>query len=819
MSHPIDPNVIGSTSNASSSTSGTETISLAVIPPTDALTASDGVGPSASAGSPTSSDPTVVNIDKPFTPPPFIHNVLCPFPNSKLTSQGVCLHCTTFRWLDPGQGNLVRGPPDYWPVYSSPPGADQNEMPRLVHPLPVLNFGAPQSLKVNSQDSITKVSRAVRKIDEVRVQKSKDEIDTLLVVAGLFSAIQTAFIIESYKQLQSDPADMTNQLLIYLSQQLANSSIPAIPDFPSFATATPSIRINIFWFCGLVISLMTASFGILTKQWLREYLVHESSAEVHLRIRFFRIEGWEKWRASEIVAILPFLLQFSMLLFFLGLTEFLNPLNKDVDKAVKALVYLWASLVAAVTLAPILSPRCPWKTPLLNRPLHRIRDFLLHAYQGFYCWYQERYKVDWQWHPRNWFNDVTTWLRHSIASALEAITNSKNTTIALLTMIKELLLPPENCVYSLPRKREEEDCAGDRRHDINHFLGTYQLVQTDEHLSLVIGALGDSEYLLDETVKCLKGVHKLRKPSAKDDPSWPIGRPSSYGPSLVPSLIPLLIAKIQHHVSRSGSTTEDLETALPFLLDSYNEKFIDGQVLWPLVGGMLLDYHFTHVTVKAFVDRWEVIREVPRFPQLSQSESDSKTMIWNIFDAVLKLIKKYTDVSLQTSLSQYLTQPEPERKIFEKQIQIPGILLDVMLSIISYADIADIESQSDLFSHIISEFTRTVHLMITMNANVAVSLDLSIRRLNYLCHKLPSVTNGCSLLIKELEHQLLQYYLKNAKEGTSSFRQWQRNLGISPHWRQILERNGLIVTVDGVNDSGSGFEARPKQAIVSSTKS
>lgn len=57
-------------------------------------------------------------------------------------------------------------------------------MPKLIHPSPERDLGPPQSLKANPQDSLTKVSSVVRKIDEVKTQKSKEEIDTLLVVVS-----------------------------------------------------------------------------------------------------------------------------------------------------------------------------------------------------------------------------------------------------------------------------------------------------------------------------------------------------------------------------------------------------------------------------------------------------------------------------------------------------------------------------------------------------------------------------------------------------------------------------------------------------------
>ncbi|GAV99271.1 hypothetical protein LENED_000715 [Lentinula edodes] len=53
----------------------------------------------------------------------------------------------------------------------------------------------------------------------------KEDVDTLLVFAGLFSAAVTAFIIESYKWLQPNNLDFNLQLLQHIAAQL-NTQIP-----------------------------------------------------------------------------------------------------------------------------------------------------------------------------------------------------------------------------------------------------------------------------------------------------------------------------------------------------------------------------------------------------------------------------------------------------------------------------------------------------------------------------------------------------------------------------------------------------------------
>ncbi|OBZ73635.1 hypothetical protein A0H81_06409 [Grifola frondosa] len=88
------------------------------------------------------------------------------------------------------------------------------------------------------------------------------------------------------------------------------------------------VRINVLWFSSLVFSLVSASIGILTKQWLREYTSGAaSSPRENARIRQFRHEGFVSWRIPETIALLPILLQIALVLFFVGLLDLLWSLH------------------------------------------------------------------------------------------------------------------------------------------------------------------------------------------------------------------------------------------------------------------------------------------------------------------------------------------------------------------------------------------------------------------------------------------------------------------------------------------------------------
>lgn len=96
--------------------------------------------------------------------------------------------------------------------------------------------------------------------------------------AGLFSAVVTTFVVDSYASLQPDNTDEHVFLMRQsLSQNytFANGVLRPANPFPTdapFVTPLWALRVNGLWFASLVVSLSTASVGMLVKQWLNEYL-------------------------------------------------------------------------------------------------------------------------------------------------------------------------------------------------------------------------------------------------------------------------------------------------------------------------------------------------------------------------------------------------------------------------------------------------------------------------------------------------------------------------------------------------------------------
>ncbi|KAF9261580.1 hypothetical protein L218DRAFT_492143 [Marasmius fiardii PR-910] len=160
--------------------------------------------------------------------------------------------------------------------------------------------------------------------DDGLVKGCKEDIDPLLVFAGLFSAIVTGFTIKSYKWLSEDSADTTVVLLRQISRQLDGQASSEFEPL-RFTPGASSIRINAFWFLSLILSLMDALFGLLCKQWLREHLRQASTrmASEALTLRWFRNKSFERWGVPEILATLPILLEIALFFFFVGLLDLL----------------------------------------------------------------------------------------------------------------------------------------------------------------------------------------------------------------------------------------------------------------------------------------------------------------------------------------------------------------------------------------------------------------------------------------------------------------------------------------------------------------
>ncbi|OCH90361.1 hypothetical protein OBBRIDRAFT_601294 [Obba rivulosa] len=227
--------------------------------------------------------------------------------------------------------------------------------------------------KAAADEGWAECSRRLHKRNKDMVGAWKEEIDTLLVFAGLFSAVLTAFNVGLFMSLNPDPGvDLTNHILLQISAQLSNLSIEgnsirssALFPPPNPKASASSIWINALWFSSLVCSLASATVGILVRQWLNYFLSKSSSqprksAYIHC-LRYDR--GLVAWRVPEILGTLPILLLIALVLFLVGLVILLWTLNNIVAGITTGLVAPLLIFLAVTTVAPAFNVDCPYKSP------------------------------------------------------------------------------------------------------------------------------------------------------------------------------------------------------------------------------------------------------------------------------------------------------------------------------------------------------------------------------------------------------------------------------------------------------------------------
>ncbi|KAG9089432.1 hypothetical protein FRC06_001550, partial [Ceratobasidium sp. 370] len=208
--------------------------------------------------------------------------------------------------------------------------------------------------------------------DQELVKGRHASLDMLLLFAALFSAILTAFLVESKDLLQQDPADVSAALLLSIAQSQyrmeqglplpSNTSAPSIPEF---APSTSARWINGIWFGSLGLSLSAALIAMLGKEWLTAFLASRPRpAHSHALLRQSRLEGLERWWALHIIALLPSLLHASLLFFAIGLVIYLWAIDTIVAAVIAAIVAITPLFYIITAVLGAVYDYCPFVTEI-----------------------------------------------------------------------------------------------------------------------------------------------------------------------------------------------------------------------------------------------------------------------------------------------------------------------------------------------------------------------------------------------------------------------------------------------------------------------
>ncbi|KAK7471167.1 hypothetical protein VKT23_002578 [Stygiomarasmius scandens] len=205
-----------------------------------------------------------------------------------------------------------------------------------------------------------------KEYDENVLQEWKQDMETLLIFSALYSASLTAFVIESYKTLQDDPAQISVDILLQISRQL-NGTTSAFQPPSNFKPPTSSLVCNIFWFLSLAFALMCSLLATFVQQWTRDHVrktTIKPSPVRRARIVAYLHMGIKDFGMRNFVDAIPILLHISLFLFFGGLVAFLLPVNRPLTYVMAAVLGAFFALYITLTLLPLRYLNSPYRTPL-----------------------------------------------------------------------------------------------------------------------------------------------------------------------------------------------------------------------------------------------------------------------------------------------------------------------------------------------------------------------------------------------------------------------------------------------------------------------
>jgi hypothetical protein len=191
--------------------------------------------------------------------------------------------------------------------------------------------------------------------------------------SGLFAAVLTAFVIFTMTKLQAESSDISKDILLHVSHQLSNRSLPAY-DEPEFVVTSHWAIVNGLLFASLALVLVDAYLAVLTRSWIRDFDQSWKSSNVpeeRARKREMRLQGLERWKLHWVVALLPILIQYSLVLYFISLVLMLFILYPPIAYSTLAILAVGICSYFSTTVISSLDKNTPF-TSIESKGLRKL---------------------------------------------------------------------------------------------------------------------------------------------------------------------------------------------------------------------------------------------------------------------------------------------------------------------------------------------------------------------------------------------------------------------------------------------------------------
>ncbi|KAJ7825579.1 hypothetical protein B0H14DRAFT_2596529 [Mycena olivaceomarginata] len=184
--------------------------------------------------------------------------------------------------------------------------------------------------------------------DKELLQRYSTDLDTSLIFAGLFSAVDSAFIIQIQPEFQlSDP-----------SQSF---------DLPIITLVAQSLL-----YISLGSTLLAALLAVLGKQWLMYYSAAGERGTIETRglERQRKLDGLQKWKFDTIMQAFPLLLQFALFLFAAALSVYLRKIHHVLALIALGLTSIGTVAYILLLISAMFFQDSPFQTPLAYFVVH-----------------------------------------------------------------------------------------------------------------------------------------------------------------------------------------------------------------------------------------------------------------------------------------------------------------------------------------------------------------------------------------------------------------------------------------------------------------
>ena len=177
-------------------------------------------------------------------------------------------------------------------------------------------------------------------------------------------------------------------VLIHISRQLSNSTISAFEP-TAFQVSPNAAALNILFFLSLALVLIDALLAMLVKGWLQEFdRGWRKYTVAHLRAqeRERRLRELERWKLHDLVALLPILIQWSLLLFSTGILLLIYPLHLPSAIVCSLPIVSVVGFYGFTTCVSVVNNYAPFSSPvsrLLTRGFAILQMLTTHTAQHF----------------------------------------------------------------------------------------------------------------------------------------------------------------------------------------------------------------------------------------------------------------------------------------------------------------------------------------------------------------------------------------------------------------------------------------------------